>query len=275
MTEELSFEKSAERIDELFKKVRDFEDEKREIVGELVKSIEEFTKIALVKLVRFIKEDPTGKELLLKAVKEPEVYSLFLKHGLIREDDRIKVIKALELIKPYIRSHGGDVEFVDLKDKTLYVRLKGACTGCSQVSFTLQQTILEAVQSFVPYIERVELAKDTPVEAFIEFSQKKEDYIKAFNVSELIEGHVYRFLHEKADVILVLWEGKIYAYRNSCAHQGLTLHDGELTKEGILICPWHNFEYSITSGECLTANYVQLVPVHTRIENGYVWLKVE
>jgi nitrite reductase/ring-hydroxylating ferredoxin subunit/Fe-S cluster biogenesis protein NfuA len=275
MTEELSFEKLAERIDELFKKVRDFEDEKREIVGELVKSIEEFTKIALVKLVRFMKEDPRGKELLLKAVKEPEVYSLFLKHGLIREDDRIKAIKALELIKPYIRSHGGDVEFVDLKDKTLYVRLKGACTGCSQVSFTLQQTILEAVQSFVPYIERVELAKDTPVEAFIEFSQKKEDYIKAFNVSELKEGHVYRFLHEKIDVILVLWEGKIYAYRNSCAHQGYPLHDGELTKEGILICPWHNFEYSITSGECLTANYVQLVPVHTRIENEYVWLKAE
>jgi nitrite reductase/ring-hydroxylating ferredoxin subunit/Fe-S cluster biogenesis protein NfuA len=275
MTEELSFEKLAERIDELFKKVRDFEDEKREIVGELVKSIEEFTKIALAKLVRFMKEDPTGKELLLKAVKEPEVYSLFLKHGLIREDDRIKAIKALELIKPYIRSHGGDVEFVDLKDKTLYVRLKGACTGCSQVSFTLQQTILEAVQSFVPYIERVELAKDTPVEAFIEFSQKKEDYIKAFNVSELKEGHVYRFLHEKIDVILVLWKGKIYAYRNSCAHQGLPLHDGELTKEGILICPWHNFEYSITSGECLTANHVQLVPVYTRIENGYVWLKVE
>ncbi|ADO44850.1 Rieske (2Fe-2S) iron-sulfur domain protein [Hydrogenobacter thermophilus TK-6] len=274
MTEELSFEKLAERIDELLAKVKNFEDEKRETVGELIKSIEEFTRMALVKLVKLMKEDSAGKDILLKAVREPEIYSLFLKHGIIREDDRTKAIKALELIRPYIRSHGGDVEFVDLKEKTLYVRLRGTCTGCSQVSFTLQQTILEAVQAYIPHIEKVELAKDTPVEAFLELSGKEEGYIKAFDISELKEGHVYRFLHEGVDVILMLWKGRVYAYRNSCAHQGHPLHEGELTEKGVLVCPWHRFEYSITSGECLTVPYVQLVSVPTKIQNGWVLLKV-
>ncbi len=274
MTEDLRFEKLAEKIDDLIKKVRDFDDEKREVVSELINSIEEFTRIALLKLVKLLKEDIVGKELLLKAVKEPEIYALLLKHRIIKEDDRTKAIKALELIKPYVRSHGGDVEFVDLKDRTLYVRLRGACVGCSQVSFTLQQTILEAVQSFVPYIERVELAKDTPSEALFDLSDKKSNYVRAFEVRELKEGRMCRFLNEELDAVVVLWEGRVYAYKNSCVHQGHPLHEGEIKEDGVLICPWHGFEYRITSGECLNLPYVQLEPIPTKIEGGYLWLKI-
>ncbi len=273
MDESASIEDLGKKIDELMEKIKDFEDEKRDIVGELIESIEEFTKAGLVKIVRTLKKDPHGKELLLEMVREPEVYALFLKHKIIKEDDRVRAIKALELIKPYIRSHGGDVEFVDIREDTLYVKLKGACLGCSQVSFTLQQTILEAVQAYVPRIKKVELYKDSPVEAFVDLNSESDDYVKAFKLEDLQEGKIYRFSEGNIDAVVVIWNGNVYAYRNSCAHQGAPLHDGYITEEGNIVCPFHGFQYSVLSGECITVPYIQLEPIYVKVKEGYVWLK--
>ncbi|HOW96454.1 MAG TPA: NifU family protein [Kiritimatiellia bacterium] len=47
----------------------------------------------------------------------------------------------IEQIRPYIQSHGGDVEFVALRDKVVQLKLLGACRGCPGALMTLHQGI--------------------------------------------------------------------------------------------------------------------------------------
>ncbi|MDQ7082706.1 MAG: NifU family protein [Aquificota bacterium] len=177
------------------------------------------------------------------------------------------------MIKPYVRSHGGDVELVDIKGDTVYVRLKGACQGCSQVSITLKEGILEAIKHHVPEIKDVKLAEDRPVEAFVD-TKKERVWKKTYKLSDLREGYLMTYKDGDIDVILINWRGRIYVYRNSCAHQGLPLTGGEVTTNGTLICPWHGFEYDIVSGECVNASHIQLEPVPVKIEGEWVLIGI-
>lgn len=45
--------------------------------------------------------------------------------------------------------------------------------------------------------------------------------------------------------------GTVYAMNNACVHRGGPLGEGDLDGE-VVTCPWHNWEYNVTTGACLT-----------------------
>ena len=45
--------------------------------------------------------------------------------------------EALEQIRPILQRDGGDIEFVDLTDDTVHVRLQGHCAGCPGARMTI------------------------------------------------------------------------------------------------------------------------------------------
>ncbi len=47
----------------------------------------------------------------------------------------------IEKVRPYIQSHGGDVEFVEMQGETVHLRLLGACHACPHALSTLHQGI--------------------------------------------------------------------------------------------------------------------------------------
>jgi len=267
----------AREIDNTIEQLKDLPEDKLFLVKKLQELIEEFNRVPLIKIVRHLKQSQEGKTLLMEMVKDPDIYALFLKHKIVRPDIKTEVAKVIELIKPYVRSHGGDVELVDVKGDTVYVRMKGACQGCSQVSATLNEGILEAIRSRVPEINKIELVKDIPSEAFVLFDENKNKSIKWKRIFKLIDCKEKELLSYKdtdISVILINWNGTVYAYKDCCAHQGLPLSQGTIDGNGILTCPWHGFQYDITTGECLTSNLVQLEPVPVKIEEGWVYVGV-
>ena len=58
-------------------------------------------------------------------------------------------------INPAIRSHGGVVSLVDVKDKVAYLRFGGGCQGCGMVDVTLKQGVQVMIKEAVPEIETV------------------------------------------------------------------------------------------------------------------------
>ncbi|MBB3266387.1 NifU-like protein [Azospirillum sp. OGB3] len=75
-----------------------------------------------------------------------------------------KIMVAIEELRPQIQRDGGDVELVDIDGKDIYVRLTGACSGCSQSAGTMmgvQAKLVEALGEFV----RVKPASLLPVGA--------------------------------------------------------------------------------------------------------------
>lgn len=67
-----------------------------------------------------------------------------------------QVIEILGKIRPYIERDGGDVEFVKFEDGIVYVRLLGACVGCSAATSTIDDVIEQILVEEVPGVIAVE-----------------------------------------------------------------------------------------------------------------------
>jgi len=69
---------------------------------------------------------------------------------------REQVQKALDDIRPALQADGGDIEFVDMIDGVVQVRLQGACAGCPMSQMTLTHGVERHLKNVVPGVERVE-----------------------------------------------------------------------------------------------------------------------
>lgn len=86
------------------------------------------------------------------------IYLIFddskFRKGFINMEEKVKEI--LNQIRPLLQQDGGDVEFVKLENKKVYVRLRGACAGCPGATMTLKMGIERKIKQEVPDIESVE-----------------------------------------------------------------------------------------------------------------------
>ena len=72
------------------------------------------------------------------------------------EEVLANVLKALEEIRPFLNSDGGDISLVEIEeDKHVKVRLEGACTSCSVNQMTLKPGVETTIKKYVPQIETV------------------------------------------------------------------------------------------------------------------------
>ncbi|MFK7814582.1 MAG: NifU family protein [Maribacter sp.] len=72
------------------------------------------------------------------------------------EELKMNVEKALEEIRPFLQSDGGDITLVSIENETLVnVRLEGACIGCSVNQMTLKSGVEMTIKKYAPQIEEV------------------------------------------------------------------------------------------------------------------------
>lgn len=127
--------------------------------------------------------DPSARELALQAVGEVvELYGaglaraverlgetatrelagdeliahLLLLHGLHPESVEDRVRAALDGVRPYLGSHGGDVELLGVADGVARVQMQGSCEGCPASAMTLRMAIEDAVLKAAPDVDRIE-----------------------------------------------------------------------------------------------------------------------
>lgn len=68
-----------------------------------------------------------------------------------------RVLKAINLIKPYLQEDGGDMEFIDItSDNVVRIELLGSCKSCSMNSYTFQNGIKESILRTVPEVKGVQ-----------------------------------------------------------------------------------------------------------------------
>ena len=57
------------------------------------------------------------------------------------DDLEAKVKESIDMIRPALQNDGGDIEFVRMKDKYVYVKLQGECAGCAMAMMTLMSGV--------------------------------------------------------------------------------------------------------------------------------------
>ncbi len=74
----------------------------------------------------------------------------------ITEDLHSRIDKALDSIRPYLETDGGDVRLVEVTDDmTVKLELLGACGSCPMSTMTLKAGVEEAIKRAVPEIKHV------------------------------------------------------------------------------------------------------------------------
>jgi Fe-S cluster biogenesis protein NfuA len=88
---------------------------------------------------------------------EDELLShLLLVHDLHPVDVETRVRQALDDVRPYLGSHGGDVELLGVADGVAHLRLEGTCNGCPSSSVTLRNAIEDAIMQAAPELDRID-----------------------------------------------------------------------------------------------------------------------
>jgi nitrite reductase/ring-hydroxylating ferredoxin subunit/Fe-S cluster biogenesis protein NfuA len=285
---EPTFEELAKRVDDAVAALAGLDPEARAVAEELKAAVEAIHRAGLVTMVRRMRADDAARAALFELVDDPTVHLLLSLHGIVRPDPVTHANQVLASVRPQLHSHGGDVSLARVEDGTAFVRLEGACNGCSMSSVTLRNLVEEALVAGVPSISAVEVLAGEPTPTLIPLEALRigrdpasEGWVKVgpaadLPVDDLSAVTLTTATGEATEVIVVNAGQRLSAYRNECAHEALPLNNAVLDlSNNTLTCPWHGFCYDATSGECLSAPGAQLEQLPLRVDEDDVWVRVD
>lgn len=286
-TTDTEFETLAKRVDDAIAALSGLDETARAVAQEVKDALEAVHRAGLVTIVRRMRADDAARAVLFDLVDDPVVHMLLSLHEIVRPDPMTHANRVLVTVRPQLQSHGGDVTLVRIEAGVAFVRLDGACNGCSMSSVTLRNLVESALVEGVPSITGVEVLPNEPSPTLIPLEALRigpdpaaEGWVKAGPATSLATDAVTVLglssrSGEHAEVIVVNVGERLSAYRNECAHEGLPLDNAVLDLDnGTLTCPWHGFCYDAASGECLSAPGAQLEQLPLRVDSGEVWVRV-
>ncbi|HEY4305392.1 MAG TPA: NifU family protein [Gemmatimonadaceae bacterium] len=154
------------QLDHLLERVEGIDDDTaRQTALAAVQGLVELYGEGLSRVVTHVNHacDDTASASLANAFAGDELVShLLMLHGLHPDDLHARVEAALDDVRPYLASHGGNVELVAIDGGVARVRLTGSCHGCAASELTLRARVDEAVLAAAPELRAVE--SDKPVE---------------------------------------------------------------------------------------------------------------
>lgn len=256
----------------------------RERSEELVRLVTDFYGAGLERLLDLVHEHGRlDDETLAAFAADDLVAGVLLVHGLHPYSVATRVENALESVRPYLGSHGGDVELLGVTDEgAVRLRLLGSCDGCPSSSATLALAVRGAVEAAAPEITTIEVedAGETaagaagplvPVDSL--FSRLHEtghgadpgdagatwEPVPALLALE--SGGVERFTVAGLPVVACRIGPDLFAFRDRCARcerpmEGATLARrlGGDSGDGVLSCPACRAHYDVRrAGACLDA----------------------
>ncbi|HEX5898947.1 MAG TPA: NifU family protein [Solirubrobacteraceae bacterium] len=274
----LHSERHLARVQELTEALEGLEDgHARELAEDLVGAIVELYGEGLARVVDCLKAAGTaGQEIHEQLVQDGVVASLLLIHDLYPIDLETRVREALATVRPYMESHGGDVELLGLKDGVAHLRLVGHCEGCPASAATLELAIKEALQEAAPDLAGLEVEGVAaapargiaPSPGLLQIQMANgagpaptPTWMGLDRAGDVAPGELRAVTLRGAELIVANVDGTLLAYRSACAGCGARLGDATLSAE-ILTCARCGRAFDLPrAGRALGAEPGQLEPV--------------
>ncbi|MGD9722000.1 MAG: NifU family protein [Pirellulales bacterium] len=153
-----------ERIDQLLAKLDSLADiPLREDVQEVVQCLLTYHGAAVARLLSELSHAAgPPREIVARLAQDELVGSLLLLHGLHPADLETRVGAALDRVRPFLQSHGGNVELAQIAGGVVHVRLAGHCHGCPSSAATMKSQIEQAIFAAAPDVESVVMDEEAP-----------------------------------------------------------------------------------------------------------------
>lgn len=142
-------------VEELLERIAASDGQAARLADELVRSLVMLYGAGLERIVDGMREQ--APEVLRELSGDVLVAGLLSVHDLHATSLHDRVEAALEDVRPFLGSHGGDVTLVGVVDDVVHLRLEGACNGCGSSETTLEYAVEGAVRTAAPEVDRIEV----------------------------------------------------------------------------------------------------------------------
>ena len=243
-----------------------------ELAEELVSAVVQMYGAGLERILEMlVASGPDGERVAASLADDPLVATLLLIHDLHPIPLEQRVQAALDSVRPYMESHGGNVELLSLEHGVARIHLRGSCSDCSASSVTLELAIKQALEEMAPDLEGLEvegIKAELPV--VMSGPAPAPVWIDVEAVASLADGALTGVSVAGSDLVVANVDGSLLAYRDRCASCGARLHDG-LLMAGSLSCPECARSFFLPSaGRSMDDDRLQLDPVPLLREDGRV-----
>jgi Fe-S cluster biogenesis protein NfuA/nitrite reductase/ring-hydroxylating ferredoxin subunit len=218
------------------------------------------------------------------------VASLLLVHGLHPHSVERRVSDALDGVRPYLGSHGGDVHLVEVTGDVVRLQFAGSCKSCPSSAVTLELAVEDAVRAAAPEIESIEVVaaeqkSDSaviPAESLLSRVHgigHRPSWHSVPDVAELATGEVGGF-HVAGMTVLACRVGEdVFAYRDRCGScgdslAGAVLHRRMGTSDVVLRCPRCHAHFDVVHAGAGLDGSDHLEPIPMLVRNGVLSMAV-
>ncbi|MDQ6777649.1 MAG: NifU family protein [Actinomycetota bacterium] len=283
----------------------------REVAEELVSAVVQMYGSGLEKIFSALADHgEAGGAIAAGLAEDPDVASLLLIHDLHPVALETRVTEALEKVRPYMESHGGNVELLSLEDGVARIRLEGSCSDCKASSATLELAIKQALEEAAPDLWGLEVEginedpttgmplpmADPVAPTGFELPvvnvgpgnglgdalpmadsapaptapPRPPSWYDVQGITGLGLAQLVATEVEGNGLVIANVDGTLLAYHNHCAACGGALDRGELS-DGALGCPECGRSYFLPrAGRSLDGENLQLEPVPLLQEQGRI-----
>src|SRR5271155_5231160 len=198
--------------------------------------------------------------MLNRLVADDLVASLLLVHGLHPHDVRRRVSDALDRVRPYLGSHGGDVHLLDIDGDAVQLQFAGSCKSCPSSAVTLELAVEDAIRAAAPEVSSIDVVAPEAAPAESTTVIPAESLLAQVHSRAHANGGASAAWHPVADladlapgegggfsvagtVVLACRVGdQLYAYRDHCpacdgSLAGAALHRSVAGRDPVLRCP--------------------------------------
>lgn len=246
---------------------------------QLVREVVDLYGAALTKVMALV-DDPV---LAGRLAADDLVGSLLLVHGAHPLDVTERVSRALERVRPYLGSHGGDVRLLGIADGVVRLALAGSCTSCPSSATTLELAVQDAVRAAAPEIDSIEavpdgsaplIAVDSLMSRVRPAGRAATTWFAVPELSELTSGEVAGFAVGDIAVLACRVDDTVLAYLDHCPQCADSLAGASLSGP-VLRCPrCHSRFDAVHAGTGIGGTVGHLRPVPVLVRNGVLSMAV-
>lgn len=227
----------------------------RERTEQLASELTDLYGAALERMVVIAaRSDP---ELVSRFVSDELVASLLLVHGLHPHGVERRIEDALDGVRPYLGSHGGDVTLLEVVEDVVRLQFAGSCKSCPSSAVTLEFAVEDAVRAAAPEISSIEVvaaesdstaSASAVISADSLMSRLRDKDAAAWypvpDIDELEAGEVGGFLVAGVPILACRVGDDLFAYHDRCGRcsdsmAGAQLHRpmGAPIGQAVIRCP--------------------------------------
>jgi Fe-S cluster biogenesis protein NfuA/nitrite reductase/ring-hydroxylating ferredoxin subunit len=255
----------------------------RERATQVVQALLELYGEGLERIVDVVAARDSDGAMAVSLADDPLVSHLLLLHGLhpVPIDQRVR--GALESVRPYLESHGGNVELLSVEEGVARLRLEGSCSGCPSSTMTLKLAIEKAIHEAAPDVDEVvadgAVTEGASAPQLLQLevigasraahdSRGNGDWVMAGGLPDLVPGTPLLKDVSGEPLMFIRQDTRLYAYRPECPSCGASLADATLERFDLTCVDCGNRYDVLRAGRCLDSPHVHLDPVPLLVDDA-------